>query len=396
MDLYKYKNESENKKYILRTIYNEEGISRNELAAKSGLSLITVSKFVSELISDGIVEEYGTLESTGGRRSSMLRVNPNCAYIIGIDIGAHSTKIGVVQINGELVEKELVESNNMPAQGISLEELCAKIENIIEKYGFDRLLGIGVGISGMVDPDGGKVIFCPNISGWDGVNVCEILKKRFSVPVFLDTSFRCMALAEQWFGIGKGIKNQIFISIGYSIGAGIIIDSKIFRGNGGFSGELGHVQVEESGVRCTCGNYGCLELYATLPVIFGRIANNLAEFKGYSPLKNIMDNSGYFDKNDLIQALQDGDKIVYEDLMYVGKLIGIAIANMINIINPELVVLGGGVIEIFPIITNKVKETIRERALIPVQQNLTVKNSSLGWDGPLKGCSVLLISKFLE
>lgn len=397
MDLYKYKNDSENKKNLLRIIYKEEGLTRNELVARSGLALITVTKFVAELISDGIVEEYGTLESTGGRKSSLLRINPNYAYIVGIDIGAYSTQIGVVKINGEIIEKEfIVADKNIPSQGISIEEVCNKIENIIKKFGSNRLLGIGVGISGMVKPDEGRVIFCPNISGWDGINVVDVLNSRFSVPVFLDTSSRCMALAEQWFGIGKGIKNQIFVSIGHSISAGIIFDSKIFRGSGGFSGELGHVQVDENGVRCTCGNYGCLEDYATLPVIIARIMNSLAEFKGYSPLKNIINNVGYLDKDNLLQALKDGDKIVYEELMYAGKLIGIALANMINIINPELVVFGGGVIENFPFITEKIERTIRERALITAQQNLAVRNSSQSWDGPIKGCFLLLISKLLE
>lgn len=398
VDLYRYKNDSENKKNVLRIIYNEEDVSRNGLVEKTGLTLSTVTKFVTELINDGVVEESGTLESTGGRKSSILRVNPNYAYIIGIDIGTYSTRIGVVRINGEIIEKEAInEGFNFLESEINLEDISIRVENIISKYGNSRLLGIGIGISGMVNAEEGKVIFSPNVKGFDGVNVVEILEKKFSVPVFLDTSFRCMALAEQWFGVGKGIQNQIFISVGYgTIGTGIIIDSKLFKGSRGFSGELGHVQVDENGIRCTCGNFGCLELYATLYMIIQNIEEQLEKFKGYSPMKLFLENNKKNKEEIMKEALLNGDKIVYGELMEAGKLIGIAISNMVNLFNPELIVFGGGVVENFPIIVEKVERIIRERALITVQNNLSIKRSMLGWDSPIKGCSVLLISRFLE
>lgn len=396
MDLYRYKNDSENKKNILRIIYNEEGISRSDLIERTGLSLPTVIKFVSEFISDGAVEESGTLESTGGRKSSLLRVNPDFAYILGIDVGAHSIKLGVVRINGDIVEKEILPTGqDISGGGLSLNDISVKIERFLDKYGKDRFIGIGTGISGMIDRKG-NVIFCPNISGWDGISIVEILEKRFGLPVFVDTSSRCMALAEQWFGSGKGVENQVFVSIGYSIGAGIIADSQVFRGNGGFSGELGHIQVGEDGVRCTCGNYGCLELYATLPMIIHDIKKRVERHSGYSPIKTMVKDIDGINKDVIAQALEKGDKVVYEAIMDVGKLIGIALANMANILNPELIILGGGVIENFPAIVGKIEITIKERALVTVQQNLSVGKSLLGWDGPIKGSTVMLIRKFLE
>lgn len=396
MDLYRYKNDSENKKNILRIIYREGGISRNDLIERTGLSLPTVIKFVTEFIGDNAVEEFGTLESTGGRKSSRLRVKPDFAYIVGIDVGAYSIKLGVVRINGEIVEKEIMPwDQEISAGDASLDKLCTKIQGLLDKHGKDNFIGIGTGISGMVDRKG-NVIFCPNISGWDGISIVEILQQRFGVPVFADTSSRCMALAEQWFGAGKGVENQVFVSIGYSIGSGIIVDSQVFKGSGGFSGELGHTQVSEDGIRCTCGNYGCLELYATLPMIIQDVKKRIEAHNGYSPIKTMIPGVGGINRDVMAQALEKGDKVVYEAVMDVGRLIGIALANLANILNPELIILGGGVIENFPVIVGKIERTIKERALVTIQQSLSVRKSLLGWDGPVKGSAVMVIRKFLE
>lgn len=396
MDFYRYNNCSQNKKNVLWTIYNEKEISRSELMKRTGLSPVSLSKFISEYITDGIVQRCGSLESTGGRRPEVLRINPSYAYIIGVDIGAYSCKIGIVSINGSLVEKEIIHmKNTMPAEGFTFNDLCFCIDRIIHKYKDSKILGIGFGISGMVEYMKGKVIFCPNIKGWDGLDVRGLLQDKYGIPVFLDTSSRCMALAEQWFGTGRSVNDQIFVSIGYSIGAGVVINSRMMRGSGGFSGELGHVQVDEKGQRCSCGNYGCLELYVTIPMLLSRITFLLRRNSYYSPMKVLSENSSKIDVEMVKEALEQGDKQVYEVLLDTGRMIGIVLSNMSNIINPELVVLGGGVIENFPLIVEEAARTVKERSLITIQQNLSVKKSALGWDSPVIGSAVLVIEKFL-
>jgi len=401
-----FKNESENTKNIIRTIFKSEALSRNSLANAIGLSPATVSKQVYELIKAGIIEEFGEMKSTGGRKPILLRIKPDFAYIVSVDIGSYSTKIGIVQMNGAIVEKHTVQT-----PGFQVENLILFIDELISRYDRSKIIGIGVSISGMVNYQEGRIIFCPNIESWNHLDLVDLLEKKYGFPCFLDTSSRGMALAEYWFGAGKQVKDQIFVSIGNGIGAGIILDSHIFRGSTGFSGELGHIQVDENGGRCSCGNYGCLENYVTVLMIQLRVARRVRENDTYTPLKYIVnihkmiealnahDHKTVYEILNvgvLTEALNAGDKIVYEVLMDSCKLIGIALTNLANIMNPELIVLGGGLIECFPIVVDEVARIVKARCLVTERQHLEIKKSILGNDGPVIGSALFVINKFLE
>lgn len=403
MELFKYRNESKNKKNVLKTIYdyNRRGnfVTRNILSEETELSFATIIRFVTELLADGIIEEFDELESTGGRKPISLRINPNYAYVISVDIGTFSVKIAVVKMNGELIQKQIfpVKDNCVPTKGLSIDELCVKLEDIIAEYGDERLLGIGVGVSGMVNCKEGRIIFCPNIRGWDNILICSLLEEKFNVPVFLDTSPRCMALAEQWFGIGQNVNNQIFASFGYgSIGSGIIIESKLFRGSGDFAGELGHVQVVSEGFLCTCGNRGCIEGYVTLPMIVMAIQDAVNENIGFSPIKLMVDSTNDINKDIIVKALDEGDKIAGNIIAETGRFMGVALADMANLFNPDLIVLGGGVIESFPQLIDEVKRTIKKRSLVTIQRNLRIEKSALGLDASIIGGAILVLQEFFS
>jgi len=397
MVLCKFQNEAENKKCILRAIFDNVYISRIDLTDKTGLSAATITKFTAELINDGIVEEYGEMESTGGRKPILLRINPDYAYIISIDLGGFSTKYGVVRINGEILERQIIltETRKFPAIGLDENAICEVISKLLEKYGRSKFLGIGISISGMVDHMKGRVIFSPNVSGWNNTEIKAILEEKIGLPVFLDTSARCLALAEQWFGAGKNVSNQIFVSVGYSIGNGIIIDSNIYRGSGGFSGEIGHIQVNSnSKLICTCGNYGCLELYGTVPMIIGDIAARVSHHSGYSPIKDIIKAPSEIDEKIIIKALEMGDKIVYDAISVAGGYIGTALVNMAYILNPGLIILGGGIIDAIPSIFDVVENAVNKRSLVTITK--ICKTQLPGLDAALKGCAILIISQFFE
>ncbi|HBC31768.1 MAG TPA: hypothetical protein DIW17_15865 [Clostridiales bacterium] len=403
MELFKYRNESKNKKNVLKTIYdyNRRGdfVTRNILSEETELSFATIIRFVTELLADEIIEEFDELESTGGRKPISLRINPNYAYVISVDIGTFSVKIAVVKMNGELIQKQIfpVKDNCVPTKGLSIDELCVKLEDIIAEYGDERLLGIGVGVSGMVNCKEGRIIFCPNIRGWDNILICSLLEEKFNVPVFLDTSPRCMALAEQWFGIGQNVNNQIFASFGYgSIGSGIIIESKLFRGSGDFAGELGHVQVVSEGFLCTCGNRGCIEGYVTLPMIVMAIQDAVNENIGFSPIKLMVDSTNDINKDIIVKALDEGDKIAGNIIAETGRFMGVALADMANLFNPDLIVLGGGVIESFPQLIDEVKRTIKKRSLVTIQRNLMIEKSALGLDASIIGGAILVLQEFFS
>lgn len=396
IDINRYNNDMTLKRKVLRIIYERGKVTRGELTEIMGLSMTSVVKFVGELINDGIVIDNGTLESTGGRRTSLLGINPEYAYILGIDIGGFATKIGVVRMDGTIVEDWFIpaENSRVPVVSMSLPEIKVKVGDIISKYGKSRFMAICAGISGMVDSRVGKVIFCPNISGWDNVMFTEIMSSEFGIPAFIDTSARCMALAEQRFGCGREVENQIFVTLGnFDISSAIIIKSQIYRGSFGFAGEIGHVTSSNEGIRCTCGNYDCLEIAATVKMIVTSIINEINNIKGFSPLKQMLtENIEEREMPDLIvKAMEAGDKLCYETVMKAGKSVGIALSNLLNVLNPELVILGGGVIDLFPAIIGMIKETVRERALVTVQKNLEIRKSGLGWQGAVIGSAMLAL-----
>jgi len=390
------------KKDVLEIIFTHKKITRAELVSITGLSMTSVTKFVKNLMNDGIVTECGTLESTGGRKTTLLGINPDYAYVIGVDIGGYADKLGVVRMDGSLVKEWYIPASEKQSStiGIAFDELCARIDQIIIQFGRAKVLAICIGISGMVDHQSGRIVFCPNLVGWNNLNLADELQKQMQIPVFVDTSTRCMALAEYTFGTGSGIANQVFISLGYSsIAAALIIDHKIYRGNQSFAGEIGHVMSSDEGQRCTCGNIDCLELSATLKMIIERVYENVRTFNGMSPLRQLLPVG--FTKADITpaiieQAIEAGDKQCYEVVHDAGIKVGTVLANMLNMIDIGTVIIGGGVIFHFPGMLETIKDTVRKRALITVQQNLEIKIASLDWHGSIIGSAILAQQAFFS
>jgi predicted NBD/HSP70 family sugar kinase len=398
MRKYKELNYSKNQKQLMQIIFNEREITRQELALKSSFSMLTVSKFVSTFLSDGIICETGTMESTGGRKPNTLAINTSFAYTLAVDIGASHVRVGVVSISGDIIEKEEFpyEKEEIPVKAFQITELAQKLRPYFLKYGADKIIGIGIGISGLVDSVEKKVVFCPNISGYDNVSISDYFEPIFGVPVMLDTSARCMVLAEQRFGAGRGYDNQILVSLGYSISAGIIINGKLFSGTEGFSGEVGHLPVSDNLRQCTCGNYDCLETYATLPIIQERIMHQLMQPGVFSIAKNMAGANGLIDLKLMAQALCSGDKVIYQVITEVGDEIGKVLTSLINILNPQLIVFGGGVIETFPSLLDEISRKIKQKSLITNQHNLRILRSTLGFDGALIGSATQVINHFFE
>ena len=356
---------------------------------------------MNSLIADGVIIEYGTLESTGGRKTMLLSVNPEYAYIIGIDLGGYASKVGIIRMDGTIIDDQFILTNgNIPAQGFTIQDVLDCIEKIIESYGKERFLAISVGISGMVKNETGEIIFCPNLIGWNNVPLKQIIFDTFGIFTNVDTSARFTAIAEQKYGAGIGIANQIFISLGsISIAAALIFDSRIFFGSSGFSGEFGHVTSSNMQHRCTCGNYDCLENSATLEIIIRDIADDIKSFKGFSPLKQLIAKKSKEDRltpQDIARAMEDGDKLCGEVISLAGERCGMALSNLLNVLNTEMVILGGGVVEYFPTIIDIIREEVRKRALVPVQQKLVLKKAETGWRGSLIGAAQMVLLEFFR
>ncbi len=239
------------------------------------------------------------------------------------------------------------------------------------------IFGIGMSISGVIDYNEGKSIYCPNISGLNDFPVKSILEAKTKLPVFVDDSVRCMAIAEKHFGTAKDYDNFLFVSLGKGIGVGIYIDGKVYRSSTGLAGELGHITVAEDGPLCNCGNRGCLEAIASGPGIIRRAREGI-ESGIITSLASIV--AGDFEKltvEAIADAAKQGDKFAYYIINRTGEYIGIAIAAALNLFGSELVVLGGGISGSGDIMTEAIKRTVQLRALGVISSRVKIVETSL-------------------
>jgi predicted NBD/HSP70 family sugar kinase len=388
---------TETTRQIINLIYNRRQLTRKSLSEISGLSSLTIAKIISSLINDGLIIEADSESTEKGRRPLLLSINPDFAYTIGIDIGSYSSKIGAVDFSGSIIEKEIKTLANFfesPSSIMDFEELCDHISGLIGKYGQDKLLGLGIGITGLVDYVSQTIVFCPNIRGYNNLAVSSILKERFGVPVVVDTSARCMVLGEKYFGKLHGAGDLSFVSVGHSISAGAIIGQKIFRGSSGFAGELGHVKIAVNGNKlCTCGSYNCIEGYITLPEMKQALVEKLEAYKGYSQLKEKYERTKEISYQDIANAVRTGDKVTVESFSETIEKLSTVLADYINLFNPASLVLGGGFFDLFPFILPELERELQKQCLTPSFRNMQLYLSELSVDGSIRGSAMQIIQR---
>ncbi|MDR0720640.1 MAG: ROK family protein [Treponema sp.] len=384
-------------KQILSLIYTRQQITRKTLSKITGFSGLTIARIITSLIKDGVVIETDAASADKGRKPLLLEINPGYGYIIGVDIGTYSTKIGVVDFSGRLVEKEIhvFVFRESPSTIMNFDLLQVHIDALIKKYGVNRVLGIGMGITGLVDYYSQTIVFCPNIRGYNNLEASRLLQKRFGIPAVVDTSARCMALAEKYFGKSEVTEDLSFVSFGHSIAVGTIIGNTIFRGSNGFAGELGHVKTVLRDDRiCTCGSYNCIEVYITLPEMRMALINRLKEFRGYSQLKEKYELTGEISYEDIASAVQGGDKVAVEGMGETIQMLGTVLADYINLFNPSEIVLGGGFFDLYPFVMPDLEKELQKQCLTPSLQNIRLRISELSMDGAIIGSAMQLVHRY--
>ncbi len=388
---------SRNQIQILQHIRRCGRITRSELVEVSGFKLLTVTKTVAHFLEDGLIIEAGHEDSTGGRKATLLSINPHFRYTLAVDMGASGARIGVVGMDGTVIEDELIKKEyRMPARHQSVEELREKLSRLLEKYGREKILGLGIGISGSVRSSEGRIVFCPNLHGWNEVDVQKEFGDVLGIPVLVDTVARCMALAEFTLGAGQGVPNQVTVSIGTSVSAGIIMDGRIYRGADEAAGEIGHTTVRENGGRCTCGNIGCLENYVNQHLITQQVGRRLQEFGGYSPLRSMVPEGEKPTPEQIRQAAAEGDLLVLDVLTDCADTIGTAISYLANIVNPQAIILGGRAIENYPTLVDEVNRVVKRRSAMVTQRNLSIRASLLRERSTLIGSALQVIGTLFE
>ncbi len=341
---------------ILRRIRDEGPISRVDLKEKTRLSWGTITASTRELLSAGILTEVGSVTTGLGRRPVEVELNRERNLVLGMQLGSSLVRSVLVDVKGTALG-EL----DMPvdAQGTGAEILSRLIDTgrrILRRHGVDRssLAGIGIAAPGAVDFSSGVCLYAPHHPKWKNVRLKDRIEQAFGVPCCVDHAFNCFALSEKLFGFGRGLDSFICVLLGTGVSAGIVLGGEVYRGASSLAGEFGHTCVDENGPLCACGNTGCIEMYVSGPAL---VAAAVRE-KGGRPGQA---NGSRVSAEGLARAARRGDPVarrVYERL---GTVLGIGISNLINIFNPQLVILGGLVCRASDLFLPRCMETVQKR-----------------------------------
>src|SRR6478735_8722012 len=330
-----------NRSIVLDIIRRGGKVSRTDLARRSTLTKPTVSAIVDDLIARGIVQEvgFGKTVATGGRRARLLEFNDASAAYLGLRFGVHSTALAIADARGEV--RAIRETPTIVGDPhATVRSALGLLDGTLEQAGFprSRLESVGVTVPGMVDTRTGTVAFAPNL-GWTDVPIRSLLQQGLDLPVVVHNVTNAGAIAEGRVGAAKGARSYVWVYVGH--GLGIVIDGQLFSGTKGFSGEIGHCPIAEDGPLCSCGLRGCLETLASGQAI-ERIA---AEAVQNGEKTKLAEHKAPLEASVVLEVARGGDAVAQRILRGVGQQLGVGLSYLINVLDPELVVLGGSVME---------------------------------------------------
>lgn len=366
-----------NTSIVLEAVLKYAPLSRAQISELTGLNKATVSSLVQDLIDSHLVLEIGPGESSGGRKPVMLLFNGTAGYAVGIDLGVNYIRGLVCDLDGNVAAELQRGLTQRHDPGLAIEQLASCIEELMQSapesaYG---IVGIGIGVPGIVD-DHGNILFAPNLK-WRQVELQRQLEERFGLPVTIDNEANAGAQGEQKYGSGRGIRNQIYVSVGIGIGTGIILNKELYKGASGFSGELGHLSIEYNGKPCSCGNQGCWELYASENALLEQAAS-----LGYDKLE------------DLLAAAEAGNEQVRRLFASVGDYLGTGIANIVNVFNPDVVIIGNRMSRAKAWLEQSVQAAVDRRTLPYHRERMHILFAELQDQSAVRGAAYYAISKF--
>jgi predicted NBD/HSP70 family sugar kinase len=378
---------------LVRQLYFSGVASCNDLSESLGKSLPHIAKSLYEMIDEGHVIEKGYAPSNGGRPPLMYALKPDRMYILAVSMDQLYTRIGILDLSNQfLFQIETIELkllNNKEALSI----LTKALIKVVGRMGKDRkkIIGAGISMPGFVNTRSGiNFTYLPTNSK---ESLRDHLERRLHMPIYIENDSSVLALAELKMGLARGLQDVMVIGIGWGIGLGMIVDGKLFRGHTGYAGELSHIPISESNTLCECGKRGCLETEATLRVVARRAMEEIRSGT-VSSLKPV-DNPEKMSEA-IMDAANHGDQYAIGLLTEMGFKIGKAIAILIHIVNPELIILGGRGTEVGKIMIAPIQQALNQYCIPRLSEHTGVKVSQLGHDAGLLAAAALVMEKFGE
>lgn len=373
------------KQKILGICINEDNHSLADLSKELNSSIPTITKLVGELIDDGFLMDMGKQGTAGGRRPSIYGLNPSAGYFVGIDVRKESISFAVTNFKGQIIDYQETIPFILENSESSFKKLCSNTLEHLEKIGIppSKILAYGVNLSGRVNNATG---YCFTYFLGEDIPLSTLISRELNAPVFIENDSRAMTYGEYICGVANKEKDMLFINVAWGLGMGMIIDGKLSYGKSGFSGEIGHFPLLDNDQICQCGKIGCLETGASGLALHRILIEKLKEGRS-SLLSEKYNNGEEITLDDIMDAIQEEDVLAIEVVENVGTTLGRAIAGLINIFNPELVVIGGRVSSASEYLLLPIKTAIQKHSLNIINKDTRIKFSKLGKRaGPIGAC----------
>ncbi len=323
---------------------------------------------------------------------------PGCEeskLILGVDVGGTKIATALATTQGQVIARGYAPTPSQAGPGAVIKSICATIDETLKKMPVDssQLLGMGIAAAGNIDSANGKVIFSPNLPGWRDVPLGDIIEQHFGIPTYLGNDANLAALGEWCFGVRKRVANLIYITVSTGIGGGIITDGKLYTGACGTAGEVGHMTIDVNGLRCNCGNIGCWETLASGTALAREAVRRIREGANTSIIELVNGDMSKIDAKVVFLAAQQGDELAQKLISRLGYYLGVGLVNLVNIFNPELILVGGGVAKIGDLLLQPAINLVKERAFRAPTTAVEIKPALLGDDSGVLGAVAFVLER---
>lgn len=381
------------KKLIFNFLDKTDSSSITELSKELNISVPKTTSLVNELIEDGLISDYGKIDSTGGRKASMYGLVADACFFLGVDVKKYYVNIGLMDFKKHLITQKYRIPFRLENTPESLAELIKLIQGFIKESPVkkDKILSMGINLSGRINHTIG---YSYSFFHFQEEPLSAYIENKIGITTYLENDSRAMAFGEFMCGELNNEKNVLFVNIDYGIGLGILIDGKVYYGKSGFSGEFGHMPFFENEIICHCGKKGCLETEASGTSLIRRFREQIEKGSSSGIMKKIK-NAGELTLTDLIHAAATEDMLCIELLAEIGEKLGKGLAVLINVFNPELIILGGTLSETGDYLRLPTKSAINKYSLSLVNTDTQLKLSKLGEKAGILGACLLARNKVL-
>lgn len=383
-----------NRATIFRAIHALGPIARVDLARQTGLNPGTVTDIVDELLAVGLASETGHGPSRVGRRPVHLEVNPAARSAIGIDLARDALSGAVVDLAGRAHGRVTEPVGPLRGEAV-LPAVCALVERLLGSLSAEdraAVVGVGVGAPGPLSIRSGRFLAPPSYGSWGDLDLQREIERRVGVPTSVDNNGNTSALAELWFGAGQGIDDFVLLTLGTGVGAGLVLDGDLYRGDHDLAGELGHVSIDLNGPRCACGNYGCLEMYVSVPRVLASVRAALMTGEP-SVLQAALAGGDELTVPGVVAAVEGGDPLAGRVFADVARYLASGIVNVVHTLDPRLVLIGRELASAGDVLLAPVRAEVRRRVFAARRDSVRIEAAALP-DAPVVGAATLALRGF--